>query len=152
MGRPATGSVITPTATQPCFGLRFRAYGKRTYITLGRLEDGWTLQRAERELAIVLREVELGIWKPPQPDPTPQPPEEDVYFVAFSAEWLDAKVLEIEENTASSYRNDLRNHLVPFFKDHLVKAIDVKEIDRYRQHKVRENAVCQAAIDVGRPL
>lgn len=48
MGRPATGSVITPTAKQPCFGLGFRAYGKRTYITLGRPEDGWTRLRAER--------------------------------------------------------------------------------------------------------
>lgn len=152
MGRPITGTVVMPTPKQPCFALRFSAYGKRRYITLGRPEDGWTWARAERELAAVLRDVELGIWQPPQPDPTPPPPEEDVRFLEFSAEWLDAKVLEIEENTASSYRNDLRNHLIPFFKDHLVKAIDVKEIDRYRQHKVRENAVCRAAIDAGRPL
>ncbi len=52
----------------------------------------------------------------------------------------------------SCYRNDLRNHLIPFFKDHLVRAIDVKEVDRYRQHKVGEAAVCKAAIDAGRPL
>ena len=151
-GRPTTGSVVKPTAKQPRFALRFSAYGKRRYLTLGRPEDGWTLVRAERELAAVLRDVELGTWKPSQPDPAPQPPEEDVYFLPFSADWLDAKVLEIEVETANTYRNDLRNHLIPFFKDHLVKAIDIKEIDRYRQHKVSENAVCQAAIDAGRPL
>ncbi len=152
MGRPITGSVVKPTPKQPCFALRFSAYGKRRYITLGRPQDGWTEVMAERELAIVLREVELGTWQPPQPDQPAQPRQEDVYFLPFSADWLDAKVLEIEENTASSYRNDLRNHLVPFFKDHLVAAIDVKEIDRYRQHTVAEAAVCQAAIDAGRPL
>jgi|HubBroStandDraft_6_1064221.scaffolds.fasta_scaffold50649_3 integrase len=151
-GRPTTGSVMKPTAKKPRFALRFTAYGKRRYITLGRPEDGWTLVRAERELAAVLRDVELGTWKPAQPDPTPQPPEEDVCFLPFSADWLDAKVLEVAPETASNYRNELRNHLIPFFKDHLVKAIDVKEIDRYRQHKVRENAVCQAAIDAGHPL
>jgi len=137
MSRPITGSVVKPTPKHPCFALRFSAYGKRRYITLGRPQDGWTEAMAERELAIVLREVELSTWQPPQPQPA-QPPQEDVYFVPFSAEWLDAKVLEIEENTASSYRNDLRNHLVPFFKEHLVTAIDVKEIDRYRQHKVAQ--------------
>ncbi|HEX3391662.1 MAG TPA: tyrosine-type recombinase/integrase [Solirubrobacteraceae bacterium] len=145
--------MIPPTAKQPCFGLRFRAYGKRRYITLGRLEDGWTRLRAERELAVVLREVELGTWQPSQPDPVPQAPqEEDVYFLEFSEDWLDAKVLELAPETARSYRNDLRKHLIPFFKDHLVGAIDIKEVDRYRQHKVREGAVCQAAIDAGRPL
>ena len=154
MGRPATGSVIAPTAKQPCFGLRFRAYGKRRYITLGRPEDGWTRLRAERELAVVLREVELGTWQPPQPDPVPDvpPQEEDVYFLEFSEDWLEAKVLELEENTARSYRNDLRKHLIPFFKDRLVSAIDIKQVDRYRQHKVKEGAICQAAIDAGRPL
>jgi integrase len=152
MGRPATGSVIKPTAAQPCFALRFRAYGKRRYVTLGRPQDGWTEVMADRELAIVLREVELGTWQPPQPDPVPHAPQEAAYFLPFAADWLEAKVLEIEEETASTYRNDLRNHLIPFFTEHLVKAIDIKEIDRYRQHKVRENAVCQAAIDAGRPL
>ncbi len=152
MGRPATGSVIKPTATQPCFALRFRAYGERRYVTLGHPEDGWTDAMADRELAVVLRDVELGTWRPAEPDPVPQAPEEDVSFLPFSADWLDAKCLEVEESTASNYRNELRNHLIPFFKEHLVKQITVKEIDRYRQHKVREAATCQAAIDAGRPL
>jgi hypothetical protein len=53
------------------FALRFRACGKREYLTLGTPEDGWTVAMAQRELAVVLRDVDLGIWRPPRPDPAP---------------------------------------------------------------------------------
>jgi integrase len=150
MGRPATGSVVHPTPEQPCFALRFRAYGKREYITLGRPEDGWTTAMAERELAVVLRDVDLRIWRAPQKDPAPAPAEEP-RFLQFAADWFAAKKLELEKNTARSYQNDLRKHLLPFFKDHTLSQITVKEIDRYRQQKVRESAEVAAAIDAGRP-
>jgi Phage integrase, N-terminal SAM-like domain len=143
-GRPLTGSVMKPTAKQPRVALRFTADGKRRYITLGRPEDGWTLVRAERELAIVLRDVELGTWRPAEPDTHKAPEaeeeeeeeeEEEVYFLLFAAEWLDAKLLEVAPETASNYRSELRNHLIPYFKDHLVKAIDIKEIRRVRRRR-----------------
>ncbi len=47
------------------FALRFRAYGKRHYLTLGHAADGWTYEKAEEELANVLADVRRGIWKPP---------------------------------------------------------------------------------------
>jgi len=71
MARPATGQVAKPTETHPCFALRFRVYGKRQILTLGRPEDRWTLAMAQRELAFVLRDVDLGTWRPPEPDPAP---------------------------------------------------------------------------------
>jgi integrase len=150
MGRPATGNIVKPTDKQPSFGLRFTAYGNREYLTLGRPEDGWTLRRAERELAAVLRDVELGTWKPPRRQ-QPQP-QKDARFLEFASDWFALKRFEIEPNTARSYRNDLTNHLLPFFAEHKLSEITVAEVDRYRQHKVRENAVCQAAIDAGHPL
>ncbi len=149
-GRPATGNILKPTEKQPCFALRFTAYGNREYLTLGRPEDGWTLLMAERELATVLRQVELGTWKPPRRQP-PQP-QTAARFLGFASDWFALKRFEVEPTTASSYRNDLTNHLLPFFAEHKLSEITVAEIDRYRQHKVRENAVCQAAIDAGRPL
>jgi hypothetical protein len=149
-GRPATGNILKPTEKQPCFALRFTAYGNREYLTLGRPEDGWTLLMAERELAVVLREIELGTWKPPRRQ---QPPPQTVArFLQFASDWFALKHFEIEPTTASSYRNDLTNHLLPFFAEHKLSEITVAEIDRYRQHKVRENAVCQAALDAGSPL
>jgi hypothetical protein len=92
---------------------RFTAYGNREYLTLGRPEDGWTLLRAERELAAVLREVELGTWQPSRRHP-PQP-QKDPRFLEFASDWFALKRFEIEPNTARSYRNDLTNHLLPFF-------------------------------------
>ena len=151
MARPATGQVVKPTPGQPCFALRFRAYGKREYLTLGKPEDGWTLAMAQRELAVVLRDVDLGTWRPPRPDPAPAK-NTNPTFHEFASDWFAAKQLEIEKNTASSYANDLTNHLLPFFKDHRVSEITVAEVDRYRQSKVREAAEITAAAENGTPL
>lgn len=150
MGRPATGHVVFPTAGRRSFGLRFGAYGKREYLTLGRPEDGWTEQMAERELAAVLRDVDLGIWRRPEPDPAPVVAD-DPTFHEFASAWLAAKRAEVRPNTASSYGNDLSNHLLPFFKDHRVSRITIREVDRYRQAKVREAAETEAARQAGKP-
>lgn len=149
MARPATGHIVRPTDKQPCFGLRFRAYGKRRYLTLGRPEDGWTLRRAERELAVVLRDVDLGVWQPHHP--TPQTPEPDPSFHEFASEWFAAKRLEIKPNTVRSYRSDLTNHLLAFFAEHTVRQITIAEVDRYRQTKVKQARRIAAAIKAGKP-
>ena len=132
-------------------GIRFRAYGKRWVIKLGRLEDGWTTQMAERELAVVLRDVDLGTWRPPRPEPAPEK-EVDPTFHEFASDWYATKELEVEPNTANHYRNDLTNHLLPFFKQHHLSQITVAEVDRYRQHKVRQAAEITAAAESGKPM
>jgi integrase len=149
MARPATGHIVRPTERQPCFGLRFMAYGKRRYLTLERPEDGWTLRRAERELTVVLRDVDLGVWRPHPP--TPQTPEQDPPFHEFASEWFAAKRLEIKPNTARSYRNDLTNHLLTFFAEHTLSQITIAEVDRYRQTKVKQAQRIAAAIKAGKP-
>jgi integrase len=151
MGRPATGQVVKPTERRPTFGLRFTAYGKREYLTLGRPEDGWTMAMAQRELAVVLRDVDLGIWRPPRKDPVPAA-DVDPTFHEFASDWFAAKRLEVEENTANHYRDDLMNHLLPFFKDHHLSQITVAEVDRYRQQKEREAAGIAAAAQNGTPM
>ena len=70
------------------FALRFRAYGKRRYLTLGTAEEGWTRAKAEEELANVLADVRRGIWKPPKPAPTVEEKEEPT-FHEFASEWLN---------------------------------------------------------------
>jgi hypothetical protein len=47
------------------FALRFHAYGKRYYVTLGLARDGWTRAKAEVELANVLADVRRASWIPP---------------------------------------------------------------------------------------
>ncbi len=42
MARKATGSMVEPGGKQRSWALRFRAYGKRRFVSLGRPEDGWS--------------------------------------------------------------------------------------------------------------
>jgi len=78
--------------------------------------------------------------------------EVDPSFHEFASDWYATKELEVEPNTANHYRNDLTNHLLPFFKQHHLSQITVAEVDRYRQHKVREAAEVTAAAESGKPM
>lgn len=42
------------------FVLRSRTYGERQYVALGAASDGWSRERAERELRHVLADFERG--------------------------------------------------------------------------------------------
>src|ERR1700694_1747175 len=70
MARTATGVLVEHTRRRsPTFGLRFQAYGKRRYVTLGSREDGWDRAKAERELQHILADVDRGKWQPGQRRP-----------------------------------------------------------------------------------
>jgi hypothetical protein len=72
MARPAPGQVVERRGTQGrTFAIRFRAYGKRQYVTLGQQADGWTRTKAEQELADTLALVRKNIWRPPRPSRSP---------------------------------------------------------------------------------
>jgi len=63
MSRPATGQVLERHGKRGrSFGIRFRAYGRRHYVTL----DVATEAEARAELANVLADVRRGIWSPRQ--------------------------------------------------------------------------------------
>ncbi len=63
MARPSPGGVIPPKHGR-AWAIRFRAYGKRRYLTLGTTAEGWSRPRAEAELRHILADVERGLWKP----------------------------------------------------------------------------------------
>lgn len=44
------------------YAIRFHAYGRRRYLTLGRGSEGWTRRRAEDELSNVLADVRRDLW------------------------------------------------------------------------------------------
>jgi hypothetical protein len=101
MAPRATGEVLPPDGRRRSFSLRFRAFGKRQVIKLGRPEDGWTTQMADRELAVILRDVDLGTWRPPRPEAAPVK-EVDPSFHEFASDWYATKELEVEPNTATT--------------------------------------------------
>ncbi len=144
MARPATGQVVCDERRKsPVFALRFRAYGRREFVTLGSVEDGWTPTKAEEQLQNVLADVRRGIWRPPHPEPAPVDPN----FHEFASEWFEANKGEWRPNTRVDYGWQLTNHLLPFFRGHRLSQITIAEVDRYRAAKVREGVLSATSIN-----
>jgi Phage integrase, N-terminal SAM-like domain len=129
VARPPTGSVVTREGKRGrTFALRFRAYGKRHYVTTTAV----TRKEADVELENVLADVRRGIWQPPKTVPVSVVVEEEPDFWTFSSEWIAARELEgLAPKTITDLRWSLSNHLLPFFKDHRLSEITAQEIDRY---------------------
>ena len=87
MPRPATGSVVERDGARgTTFGLRFRAHGKRQYVT----STAATRVEAEQELRHIMADVERGKWQPAQHEPA-KPPAEEPTFHEFASRWLAAR-------------------------------------------------------------
>src|SRR5215212_8855381 len=128
MAKPATGEVIErERKSGRVFALRFRAYGRRHFVTLGGADAGWTRKKAEGELRHVLADVERGLWAPGVASAAEAPAAPT--FHEFASEWLEARRSELKETTLADYTWQLCNHL---------PQITVAEVDRYRALKVRE--------------
>ena len=141
MPRPATGQVIVDKRRKsPTYGLRFTAFGRRQYVSLGSAEEGWSRKAAQDELERELARVKLGTWEPPKPvEPEQAPPvDQDPTFHEFASDWLEASKGEWRETTRLDYEWQLSHHLLKFFARHRLSQITIAEVDRYRTHKLRE--------------
>ncbi len=146
MPRRPTGEVIErDRQSGRVFALRFRAYGKRHFITLGGSATGWTCAKAEAELRHVLADVERGLWIPDVGETAHAPASPG--FHEFASEWLEARRGELRETTIADYTWQLSNHLLPFFHRHRLPQITVAEVDRYRDFKVRERVLSAESIN-----
>jgi integrase len=148
MARRLTGQVLVLKRKHDrVYALRFRAYGRRRYVTLGTRTEGWTRPKAEQELSNVLADVRRGIWRPPSPADA-FPSGADVSFHEFASDWLHALRDEgLAASTLADYSWQLSNHLLPFFAEHRLPEITIAEVDRYRQHKVREEGLNPTSIN-----
>ncbi len=75
-------------------------------------------------------------------------PAADPTFHEFASEWFEAKRQEIRPNTARSYRNDLTNHVLPFFAQHRLAQITIAEVDRYRNTHARAGRLKARSINM----
>ncbi|HTA33044.1 MAG TPA: site-specific integrase [Solirubrobacteraceae bacterium] len=140
--RAPKGEVVrNPTRSGFKFALRFTAAGKRRYQTLGSPEEGWSETRAQRELERVLASVLEGAWQPYVPQAQEQT------FHEFASAWFESIKKQIRPGTALDYENQLRVHLLPFFKGHLLSQITVAEVDRYRETKIGEGVLGATSIN-----
>jgi integrase len=134
------------------YALRFVAYGKRQYLTLGLECEGWDRGRAEEELQNVLADVRRGIWVPPQrgrkrtEEAGEAPP-----FGPFARELVVSREGQVSENTLRSDEWALA-HLLPYFADWPLPAIDAEAVDAYRNLKVSESQARQRAIERRAPF
>jgi hypothetical protein len=153
--RPATGQVVErKRGRDVTFALRFRAYGTRHYVTLGKRSEGWTNKRAEDELSNVLADVRGGIWQPPTPEPEPELPREEPTFHQSATEYVvnGRRGDGLSQRALDSLEWALSVHLLPHFARFRLSAITIEEVDRYRRVKVAEAERRREAIaDGSRP-
>lgn len=154
MARPATGQVVVNKRRRsPTFALRFRAYGRREYVTLGTAADGWTQARAQAELQNVLADVRRGIWQPPAP-PLVEAPRQMPTFHEFASEWFERQKLEggsrgggLTKAGRADLEWRLSSHLLPAFAPRRLDHITIEDVDRYRLGKVRDGKLNATSIN-----
>ena len=149
MPRRSKGGVLVRRRRRGTYyAIRFRALGKRRYVTLGSSKDGWDRRRAEEELQNVLADVRRGIWVPPRREPPPtHEPQSEPTFHEFASQWFESHAPEWRESTRLDYRWQLELHLLPFFARHRLSEITVEEVDRFRAEKVREGRLSPTSIN-----
>jgi integrase len=137
MARKATGKVIEHEGTdgRTYRALRFTAYGKRRYVSLGAISAA----EAERALRHTMADVERGTWQPPVAAEPPPEPEPIPTFHQYAEEWWIRNERQFAENTQLDYRWRLESHLLPFFKDYRLDAITFDLVERYIAGKLAED-------------
>lgn len=131
------------------YALRFHAYGKRHYLTLGSDTDGWTRRRAEEELANTLADVRRGIWIPPTKTSSApvnangngngRGPDGAPFFRVHAAAWLKGRNGEVADRTYEYYDWALTCHLQPYFANFRLSEITIEAVDEYRRFKVDQS-------------
>jgi len=141
MARRATGTVVEHRGADGSTfrALRFTAYGKRRYLSLGAVSE----LDAERQLGHVLADVDRGTWQPPRQAPAPAA--EEPTFHVYAERWWLERERELAPNTQADYKWRLESHLLPFFGEHLLTAITIAEVDRYKAAKLAEADLLQKA-------
>jgi integrase len=132
MSRPATGQIIEDRNASGNITrtLRFTVNGERHPKALGVVSR----DEAERELAYVLADVARGTWQPPKPPPLSAG--ETPGFHEFADEWWERRKVQLAENTRLDYVWRLEVHLIPYFGETPIDAINVDAIDRYVSEKL----------------
>ncbi len=134
------------------YAIRFYAYGRRRYLTLGRESEGWSRRRAEDELANVLADVRRDLWVEPLPRARRRPRRRrpEALFAPFAEELLAERRPQLSEATLRYLEWGLW-HLRPFFNDWLLRDIDAEAVDAYRARKVKDSEALREALEHGRP-
>jgi len=148
MSRPATGQVVERRGKRgKTYALRFRARGKRQFVTLGTSAEGWSRRRAEEELSNTLADVRRGRWQPASPALVVTQPGEEPTFHVFASEWVARRRDEVDARTAEHWEWALSSHVLPVFASSRLSEITASAVDQYKAGKLREREQRQAELD-----
>ncbi|MFZ2049534.1 MAG: tyrosine-type recombinase/integrase [Solirubrobacteraceae bacterium] len=137
MARKATGAVVSHVGRDGLTyrALRFSAYGKRRFASLGAVSE----EDASRKLARVLDEVAEGTWQEPKAIDPPAEPDAVLTFHEFAAQWWLRNEGRWASKTKVDYRWRLENHLLPFFREMRLDQITYDTVERYIAAKLAED-------------
>ena len=129
MARQPTGAIIEHTGHDGRIyrGLRFSAYGKRRFQSLGPV----SAREAERELRHVLADVERGTWQAPTaPEPTPEQTPVPT-FHQLAEQWWVRHSPRLTQGTVIDYEGRLERHLIPYFGEMPINEITIDTVEAY---------------------
>jgi hypothetical protein len=132
----STGSVVEPGSKQRSWALRFRAYGKRRFVTLGRPEGGWTRERAEADCVTSSPTPSEVSGSRMSRSPSKRRRTADLPPFRLGVVLGDRG----RAARADAHRLPLATLIAspPPFATFRLSAITVEEVDRYRRAKERE--------------
>ncbi|MGH3050289.1 MAG: tyrosine-type recombinase/integrase [Gaiellaceae bacterium] len=144
MARKVSGAVVEHTGRDGCTyrALRFTAYSKRRYVSLGAVSAG----DAERELRHTLADIERGTWTEPRAIVAPADPEPVPTFHHLAEQWWLRNEPQLRPNTRVDYLTRLERHLLPFFADYRLDRITYDVVESYVAAKLADSK--RAAADL----
>jgi integrase len=137
MARKVTGAVVEhPGRDGRVYrSLRFTAYGKRRYVSLGPVSEA----EAQRELRHALSDVERGRWTEPRAVDAPAEREPIPTFHVLAEAWWIRNETQLRPSTRVDYLWRLEKHLLPFFADYRLDRITFDVVERYITAKLAED-------------
>jgi integrase len=134
MARQATGAIVEHQGKdrRTYRGLRFTAYGKRRFVSLGPVTAG----EAEAELRHVLADVERGTWQPSRSVEPPPESEPIPTFHEYAEQWWLRNEGRLTARTQKDYRWRLELHLIPAFGETRLDRITFDAVERYIASKL----------------
>jgi integrase len=146
MARKATGAIVEHASNdgRTYRALRFTAYGKRRFVSLGAVSEG----EAQRELRHVLADVERGTWQPTAAVESPLELEPVPTFHEFAEQWWLRNERRFAAKTQEDYRWRLERHLLPFFAERRLDEITFDLVERYIAAKLAESELGPRSINM----
>src|SRR4051794_7359931 len=102
MPRPRTGRLrVKQTTRGRSFSVRFKIGPQEHFVQIGGEWEGWTEEQALAHMQVLMRQVDRGEWKPPEPTSTPAEPEPT--FQVFASIWLDRRQRRLAPKSVKQY-------------------------------------------------